>query len=221
MKVVVVIPAYNEAERIRHVISSLRVAGYHEVVVVNDGSVDETAQIAGAENVIVLSHTVNRGMGAALATGNEYALQIGADVVVHFDGDGQMSANDIAKMITPIIEGQVDITIGTRFKDASSRMPWSKRHLLLPTGRILNYLFTGIWLSDAHNGFRAMSRDAAKRIVINHDGMAHNSEITEQIRKLKLRFVEVPVTIIYHEYGQGIGGALRIIRDLLIGKLIK
>ncbi len=86
---------------------------------------------------------------------------------------------------------------------------------------MINFFFTGLWLSDAHNGFRALSRSALSQIYISHDGMAHNSEIVEQVRKKRLSFCEVPVTIIYHRYGQSIAGGIKIVRDLILGKILK
>ncbi len=221
MKIFIVVPAFNESKHITAVIDDLQRHGYNNIVVVDDGSTDNTAALARQRGVVVLRHLVNRGMGAALQTGNTYALQQGADIVVHFDGDGQMQAKDIAKVVAPIIAGEVEVVFGSRFLDNTSQIPWSKKHLLLPVSRVINFFFTGLWLSDAHNGFRALSRSALSQIYISYDGMAHNSEIVEQVRKKRLSFCEVPVTIIYHRYGQSIAGGIKIVRDLILGKILK
>lgn len=220
MNIFIVIPALNEAASLPAVIAGLQAAGYGRIVVVDDGSTDETSVAALRSGAVVLRHPLNRGMGAALYTGNQFALRQGADIIVHFDADGQMQASDIVKMVQPIAAGEVDMTLGSRFLDKSSRIPWSKRYVLLPISRVVNYFLTGVWLSDAHNGFRAVGRSAAERIVITQDRMAHNSEIVEQMHSLGLRYREVPVTIIYHEYGQSVVGGFKILRDLLLKKLI-
>lgn len=221
MKIYIVIPAFNEANHINKVIKDLQDNGYENIVVVDDGSTDGTYQLVKNQQVKVLQHVVNRGMGAALQTGNSFALSQGADVIVHFDADGQMLASDIKTMIEPIINNEVDITLGSRFLSTKDEMPWSKKFLIHPLAKIINYFFTRLWLSDAHNGFRALSAQAANKIIITQDRMAHNTEIVEKIKKYKLRYKEIPVIIKYYEYGQSIGGGFKILRDLLIGKLIR
>lgn len=212
--VLVIVPAYNEANRIGGVVQDL-VTHHFTVVVVDDGSTDETSAVAKAAGAVVLQHPVNRGQGAALETGNEYARRQGATTVIHFDGDGQMKAGDIAPALRLVESDTCDVVLGSRFLDKRSRLPWSKRYLVLPISRWINFVFTGIQLTDAHNGFRILNRKALEHIRIQQDGMAHNSEIIAQVNKFKLRFVECPVEVVYHEYGQGVGGGVRVILDLI------
>lgn len=221
MKIYIVIPAFNEAQHINKVIKDLKDNGYENIVVVDDGSVDQTYKQVKDTQVQVLQHVVNRGMGAALQTGNSFALLQGAEVIVHFDADGQMLASDIKAMVEPLINSQVDVTLGSRFLSARDEMPWSKKYLIQPLAKIINYFFTRLWLTDAHNGFRALSASAAEKIQITQDRMAHNTEIVEKIKKYNLKYKEIPVTIKYFEYGQSIGGGFKILRDLLLGKLIR
>jgi glycosyltransferase involved in cell wall biosynthesis len=216
MKVFVVIPSYNEARHIGAVLQSLKNYDY-EIVVVDDGSGDQTAQISRDLGVMVIGHEINRGQGAALYTGTQYALSQGADVIVHFDSDGQFLAEEINKVITPIIEGKADIVFGSKFLQ-SNKIPWQKKYFIIKPAIWLNNILTGLKLSDVHNGFRAMNRLAAEKIEIKQDAMAHASEIVAQTKKWKLRYQEVPVTIIYHEFGQGFGGGLKILIDLFIRK---
>ncbi|MDQ5970511.1 MAG: polyprenyl-phospho-N-acetylgalactosaminyl synthase [Patescibacteria group bacterium] len=216
MKVFVVIPSYNEAQHIGAVLASLKNYDY-QIVVVDDGSSDETRQIAHSQGVTVLSHAINRGQGAALYTGTLYALSQGADVIVHFDSDGQFLAEEIIKVITPIIEGKADIVFGSKFLQAN-QIPWLKKFLIIKPAIWLNNLLTGLKLSDVHNGFRALNRQAAEKIEIKQDAMAHASEIVARTKKCNLRFQEVPVTIIYREFGQGFGGGLKILIDWFIKK---
>lgn len=216
MKVFVVIPSYNEAQHIGAVLASLKNYDY-QIVVVDDGSSDETRQIAHSQGVTVLSHAINRGQGAALYTGTLYALSQGADVIVHFDSDGQFLAEEIIKVITPIIEGKADIVFGSKFLQAN-QIPWLKKFLIIKPAIWLNNLLTGLKLSDVHNGFRALNRQAAEKIEIKQDAMAHASEIVARTKKCNLRYQEVPVTIIYREFGQGFSGGLKILIDWFIKK---
>lgn len=211
-----VVPAHNEATTIGRVIRGLLQYGFTQVVVVDDGSTDATAEEAKAAGAIVLCHLLNRGQGAALQTGNEYALAHGATVVVHFDADGQFNPADIKPALEAMQRAKADVVFGSRFMDSRSRLPWTKQHLILPIGRLVNWLFTGLWLTDGQNGFRIMSRRALEQVRIRQDGMAHNTELTRQIAHKKIAFIEVPVEVTYHEYGQGIAGGFRIVRDMLL-----
>ena len=216
----IIIPAYNEEKNIAGVISDL-VARYPEakIVAVDDGSKDNTAEMAQKAGAIVLRHLINRGQGAALATGTEYALSQGAEIIVHFDADGQFEARDVTALVESIKSGQVEAVLGSRFLSRSNHIPFSKKYFILPLARVVNFLFTGLWLSDAHNGLRALSRRAAESIKIEQDRMAHNSEIIAQVKKNNLKFIEMPVTVKYHRYGQGFFGGLKIIKDLILQKI--
>lgn len=216
MNVFVVIPSYNEAKNIGAVLRSLQKYDY-KVVVIDDGSTDETAKISQSFGVSVLVHKVNRGQGAALYTGTLYALKQGADIIVHFDSDGQFLAEEIERVIAPIINKQADIVFGSKFLQ-KNKMPWFKKFFIIKPSIYLNNFLTGVRLSDAHNGFRALNRKAAEQIEIKQDAMAHASEIVAQTKKLKLRYQEVPVTVIYREFGQGFVGGLKILLDWFIKK---
>ncbi len=230
--VFIVIPAYHEEKNIGRVLVDLTNYNY-QIIVVNDGSNDRTAEIAKNHGALVLRHKINRGQGAALVTGTEFALRQGAEVVVHFDADGQFISSEIESLIEPIISNEVDLVLGSRFLkntdehglgtqiNTDNKMPFFKKYFILPIARLMNYFFTGLKLTDAHCGFRAMNRIAAEKIRIEQDGMAHNTEIVAQIKKLGLRWREVPVTVIYHKFGQGMGGGFKILKELLVKKLIK
>ncbi len=219
---VAIIPAYNEEEHINSVVRSL-LGIVDTVVVVDDCSRDRTGEIARAAGAVVLRHRVNRGQGAALETGHVYARMIGADMVLHFDADGQFDATDISPARRALEESGADILIGSRFLDGrSTTIPFTKRYIILPIGRMLmNALFGSIPLSDAHNGFRILTARALERIVITQDGMAHASEIPMIVKKEQLRYIEFPVKVTYHEYGQSALGGFKIIRDLFLGIFVK
>jgi len=220
MKIFVVIPAWNETKRIRQVLQGLISLPY-EVVVVDDASEDETVKIVRQFPVYLLRHRVNRDQGAALQTGNEFALQQGADVIVHFDADGQFLVEEIKDLIRPIVDGQCDVVFGSRFLEKKSQMPWFKRNIMFPIARLVNRLLLGIKLTDPQSGFRVLSRRAAQKIIIEQDGKAHCSEIAAKVFENHFRVREVPMTVIYHEFGQGLGGGIKIVKDLIFSKFIK
>jgi len=219
-KIWVVIPAYNEAKNIESVLKELKTVTAN-ILVVNDGSQDQTRQICRNLHVNCVSHKVNRGQGAALQTGNELALKLGAQIIVHFDADGQMQVADIEKMIEPIIKGQAEIVFGSRFLNNNSKIPWTKKYFILKPSRIFNWIFTGIYLTDSHCGFRALSKKAASQIKSTQDGMAHPTEILEQVKYFKLPYTEVPVTIRYNHYGQGFSGGIKILKNLILSRILK
>lgn len=220
LKVICVIPAYNEEKNITKVVSS--VSPYvDEVIVVNDNSKDQTDLLARKSSAIVITHPINRGQGAALQTGNEYALELGADIIVHFDGDDQFLASEIPDMIKDIVENKADIVFGSRFLGKKTNFPALKKYLIYPLAQLFSRLILGINLSDPQNGFRALSKEAAQKITIENREMAHNSEIQSKAFAYKLRIKEVPITVIYHHFGQKLSGGLKIIKDLFIYKLSK
>jgi len=221
MKTWIVIPAYNEGPKLAEVIRGVR--GYaDELVVIDDGSVDNTGEIAQAEGVYVLTHRINRGQGAALATGIEFALRNGANAIVTFDSDGQHSAEDVPKMIAPITSGEAEAVLGSRFLKNTHNTPTVRKYVL-KAGLLFTRILSRIKVTDTHNGFRALSRKAAEQIEIRQDRMAHGSEILDQISKKKIKFVERPVTITYTDYSRAKGqdnlNAIRIAARMIFSKL--
>jgi len=220
MKIVCVIPAWNEAKNIVKVVQGVR-PYVTEVVVVDDNSQDNTAALAKAAGAIVLRHPINRGQGAALQTGNEYALKNGAEIIVHFDADDQFAAPEISDVVAPLKDGRADIVFGSRFLGKKTNLPPLKKYVIMPLAQVFNRLVLGIKLSDPQNGFRALTREAAEKIKIANREMAHNSEIQAKAFRKKLRIVEVPITVTYHHFGQKLSGGFKIIADLLTHKIIK
>ena len=175
------------------------------IVVVDDCSQDRTGDIARAKGAHVLRHCINRGKGAAIRTGTAYALARGADIIVHFDADGQHHAFDIPKLVQPLLDGKADVVLGSRFLKESQTNASTMRKIVLHLGLYFTWFFSGIRLTDAHNGMRAFSSRAANAIVLTEDRMAYASELIDEIRRLKLKFCEVPVTISYTDYSRGKG----------------
>lgn len=223
MKIWVVVPAFNEAHELAAALAPLTASG-HDIVLVDDGSTDATAEIAGRFPVWMLRHTTNRGQGAALRTGIAFALEQGADVVVTFDADGQHDALDIPRLIEPVVAGRADVVLGSRFRGRVIGLRRSRR-LLLYGARAFTRAFSGLAVTDPQNGLRALSRAAAERIHILQDGMAHASEIIDEIRRHRLRWCEVPVTVRYtsatRAKGQSAWNAIRIVGHLLAGKVLR
>jgi polyprenyl-phospho-N-acetylgalactosaminyl synthase len=220
----VVIPAYNEEQVIDHVLSELTQHPYN-VVVVNDGSSDQTAQVALKHPVTVLSHITNMGQGAALQTGIRYALRFPSTrYIVTFDADGQHDPLDIQRLLDACEQQDVQVALGSRFISGGQAVDLSlPKRVVLKLAIGYTRLICGLPLTDTHNGLRAFRADAAALLEIRHNGMAHASEIISQVASKKLSYCEVPVKIIYTPYslrkGQSITNGLNILWDLLAGKL--
>ena len=216
MAVYIVVPVFNEAPVLQEVLAELQ-PFYPHIVAVDDGSADASFQILKSLPITALRHLVNRGQGAAIQTGITCALQKGADIIVTFDSDGQHDPRDIEKLVEPIQEKKVDVTLGSRFLQNESNIPW-KRRLLLWGGILFTRFTTGLPVTDTHNGLRAFSREAASKIRFQMDRMAHASELFEILRREKLRYQEIPVSIRYTSYslhkGQQAGDFLRILWSL-------
>jgi glycosyltransferase involved in cell wall biosynthesis len=219
----VVIAAFNEGQRLAATLAPLCREGY-AVVVVDDGSHDETARVALRHPVWVVRHAINCGQGAALQTGIDFALARGAEVVVTFDADGQHAAEEIPLLVEPIRKGAAEVALGSRFLGQAIGIRWT-RWLVLKLGVLFTRVFSRIAVTDTHNGFRALSRHAAQTIRITHNRMAHASEILDQVRARGLSYCEVPVTIRYSEAtmakGQSSWNSLKIVTELLLGRMIR
>lgn len=220
----VVIAAYNEERSVAGVVSELRKT-YPNVIVVDDGSADGTKREASRVARYTLRHAVNRGQGAALQTGLEFVLSKGARYIVTFDADGQHDPADIAAMVRPIAEGDVSITLGSRFLGEAGRsneIPRLRR-LTLRLAVLFTRVVNRVRLSDAHNGLRCFSAEAAGRIRITADRMAHASEIIDLIRDTKLPYREVPVRVRYTAYsmakGQSSLAGFRIVLHYMVGRI--
>ena len=220
MRLICVIPAWNEAESIGEVVNRVK-QQVDQVVVVDDGSSDDTAKLAQAAGAIVLVHPINRGQGAALRTGTQYALDHGADIIIHFDADGQFVAEEIPEAVAPVASGEVEAVFGSRFLGKEHNLPPLKKRVLLPLARLFNLLFLGVRFNDPQNGFRVLSAQAARRLDWQQDQMAHCSEILWLTRLSKIKYKEVGVTVHYADFGQRMSGGWRIIQDLFLGRFLK
>lgn len=219
----IVVPAFNEAPMIGAVVQGLR-AVFPNVIVVDDGSFDATADVARTAGAAVLRHPFNLGQGAALQTGIDYALQMNARRIVTFDADGQHSVEDAARVLGELDLTGVDVALGSRFLGRADGISRSRR-VILRLATIVQRRITGLALTDAHNGLRAFTCKGAQTFRIKQNRMAHASEIIFKIAQHRLSFVEVPCTITYSDYsvgkGQTIAGAVQIMIDLFMWRLYK
>ncbi len=219
----VVIPAYNERGRIGAVLDEL-LQYVNNIVVVDDGSTDDTSADILSRPVWLLQHKHNLGQGAALQTGIDFALARGCSHIITFDSDGQHCPEDIGTLYDAIETHHSDFALGSRFLGKAEGIPLARR-LMLKAAVVFTRILSGMALSDTHNGIRAMTRRGARSIHITANRMDHASELIDQIGKSRLKYVEVPVTIRYStaslEKGQKTSAAIRLGLKLLLDKVTK
>lgn len=201
-KIFIVIPAFNEEKIIVDVINEVKNSGYDNIIIIDDGSTDDTYEKAKSmEGMVVLRHKINRGKGAATKTGIEAAKLLGAEIIITMDGDGQHDPNDIKNLIQPIQKGCCDVVLGTRLKNTSG-MPCHKI-LANHIGNFFTWYLFGLWVTDSQSGFRAYSQYAAEIINTKGDRYEYDSEVIREIYIYKLKFKEIPIKVRYTEYSMG------------------
>ena len=226
-----IVPAYNEAPGVLQGTLEALMPFVWRVAVVDDGSrVPVQAALpaaflkANAGRLALLRHGLNCGQGAALQTGMDYAKEIGADCVIHFDADGQHDPREIPAFLAALDAG-ADVAVGSRFLKAEdiAAVP-RRRRLLLRLARIVNGLLTGLWLTDVHNGFRALNRHAFTTLHLSGNRMSHASEILWLIKHNSLKIKEIPTHIHYSAYstskGQRARNAINILVDYIADRVI-
>jgi glycosyltransferase involved in cell wall biosynthesis len=198
MKTWIVMPAYNEEQAIGGVLTALHREGWHDIIVVNDGSKDRTAEIAEAKKAVVVSHKRNSGLGAALRTGLAKARELGAEVVVTFDADGQHDPKAVRRMVSAL--RGVDLVIGVRyFIDAPFHKRLGNFWFNLIT-RVMGGIFT-----DSQSGMRALNRRALETIRIRSNRYEVSSEIVMQANQKGLRIKGIPVRCRFTPYSKARG----------------
>lgn len=220
MKVIALIPAYNEETTIADVLTRTQpfVDG---MIVVNDGSTDRTPQIARALGATVVSHVINRGLGAAIGTGFVAATRMNADAVVTLDADGQHDPTEINKFIEAIQKG-ADMVIGSRMLTGFKGMPLHRRAAQI-IGNIVTFVLFGAWVTDSQSGFRAFTRYAIEKIQIRTNRMEVSSELIAEAKRHTLKLVEVPIKAVYTEYslskGQNLFVGLKTVLKLVVRRI--
>lgn len=216
-KVVVVIPAYNEERCIGSVVLKLHQYPV-EILVVDDGSRDETALIATAAGARVIRHLRNQGKGVALNTGLQAARQLDPDALVLIDGDGQHLPEQLPALLQPVLSGEADMVVGSRYLEHTSEVPnhrvWGHRLFNLVTAAA-----SGVMTTDSQSGYRAFSPRAMHLLSFSSTGFSVESEMQFLAHEHHLHVVEVPITIRYADkakrsvFGQGmsvLNGILRL-----------
>jgi len=220
----IVVPAFNEASVIGDVVADIR-SVFDHVVLVDDGSKDNTADIALRAGAHVVPHPVNLGQGAAIQTGVEYARsQPGAQVFATFDADGQHRLKDVVRMIDRLSTDDVDLVVGTRFAGPTTSKPPLLKRIILRVAALVSPSSRQLGLTDAHNGLRVFNKTVADRLNITMSGMSHASEFITLAVENGWRVAEEPVEILYTEYskskGQPLLNGVNIVFDgLLRGRL--
>ena len=210
----IVIPAKDEARRIGVVLKKIKKEGYFNVIVVNDGSSDNTAEVSRKLGATVLTHIVNLGPGAATQTGMDYALRKGAKVVVTLDADDQHCPTDINSLIEEMEKEQVDVVIGSRFLKKGNEVP-QLRILFNKIGNYITAVFTGLLVTDSQSGFKAMRTEFLKKSRISLSGFEFCTEIISMIKREKVSYSEVPIKVRYTkesmEKGQSFGNGVKMV----------
>jgi glycosyltransferase involved in cell wall biosynthesis len=198
-RILVALPSYNEATVLAQTITGLKKCGYTNILVVDDGSTDDTSQILVGLCVAVARHPSNRGQGAAVKTAILWALEHHYDILVTFDADGQHNPEDIQCLVEPIVSGEVDVVLGHR---VSSGMPRTKALANALASRLLSWRF-GLPYRDTQSGLRAFRvarlAGVALPIVDRFDFQTH---VLVALARAGLRGAEVPVHALYSPYSQ-------------------
>ncbi|HBP00669.1 MAG: Glycosyl transferase family 2 [Candidatus Moranbacteria bacterium GW2011_GWE1_49_15] len=200
-KIFIAIPAFNEEKVIQDVIKEVRAAGYRNIVIVDDGSSDNTQQKAAEMGVVAIKHKINRGKGAATKTAIEACKLLDADIIVTMDGDGQHDPKDIDNLISPILTEGYEVVLGSRLKNPQG-MPGYKI-IQNKIGNMLTWFLFGLWVTDSQSGFRAYSRHAAEVINTRGDRYEYDSEVIREIYVYKLKYEEISIKVRYTEYSMG------------------
>jgi glycosyltransferase involved in cell wall biosynthesis len=203
MRKAAIVPAYNEARSIAGVVTELRAAQPEfEIVVVSDGSSDETAAVARRAGAEVVELPFNLGIGGAVQTGIEWARRRGCELAVQVDGDGQHDPREIDKLLQPILAGTADVAVGTRFAGEKTYRPSIARRIGIGVFAGLVSLIVRQRMTDTTSGFRAMNERAIELFAEEYPYDYPEVEATVLIFRHRLRLVEIPVTMRQREAGR-------------------
>ena len=195
MKITVGIPAYNEEKNIAKIIVDLKKVA-DQILVCNDGSTDSTAEIAESLGAIVIKHPKNLGYGSAIRSIFLKSREINAEVLVTIDADGQHKIEDVKKVVKPIVDGQADISIGSRFLEEGDNAPKYRKLGINIITKVTNSSLSEK-ITDAQSGFRAYNNKVLQSLTPSDSGMGISTEILIKSSNLGLKIAEVPTEIQY------------------------
>ena len=221
---VVIVPVYNEANMVGEVIREVQLS-FKNIVCVNDGSTDSSAQVIEELSVTLVNHPINLGAGAATQTGVDYALQDPAiQYFITIDADGQHDINDAVRMLEHLKVHNLDIVFGSRFKGTVENIAPLKR-VFLKLAAVFSSRTTGINLSDPHIGLRVFNRSFAEKLKLTLSDFTHASEVIHRVGEHNFKYDEVPATVTYSSYskakGQPMLNAINITTDLFFHRISK
>ena len=197
MKITIGIPAYNEEKNIASIITKLKNIT-DSIIVCDDGSSDMTSEISKNLGAVVISHKKNMGYGAAIRTIFQKSVELGSDILVTFDADGQHRIDDVNKILQPLENNEADIVIGSRFLDNESKVPNYRKIGIKVITQVTNASLKKK-LTDSQSGFRAYNKQALTQISPSEMGMGISTEILIKASSKGLRIAEIPITILYHD----------------------
>ena len=222
MKIVAIIPAYNEATRVGAVVIGAK-KYVDEVIVVSDGSTDGTAEVARAAGARIIEHPINSGAGAATMTGLEAARSLGFDVAVTIDADGQHSPEDIPRLLKVLEDERADLVIANRF-GGKNHIPLIRR-MLNNAGNVITFAVTGLYLPDTQCGFKVFGPKALREVELRMSGYEFCTEIVGEAAKHRWKVISIPAKVVYSEYtlakGQSVANAMKIACKILLRSLLR
>ncbi len=195
MKTLIIIPAYNEGARIIDVVCNVRAAvPYYDILVVNDGSIDETAHAAQSAGAVVVSHPFNLGYGVAIQTGYKYAFGKKYDFVVQMDGDGQHDPASINALLAPVVQGRTDFALGSRFLNVDSYEPSLPRRIGMAFFRQLISALIGTRITDTTSGYQAFNQNVVRFFTTEVFPCDYpDADMLLTLHRAGFRILEVPV----------------------------
>jgi glycosyltransferase involved in cell wall biosynthesis len=211
MKIIVLIPAYNEGSRIAEVVRNVhRTVPDYDILVVNDGSRDNTAAAAADAGATVLSHPFNMGYGVAIQTGYKYASAKGYDFLAQMDGDGQHDPAHIERLLEPVIAGKTDLAIGSRFLEVGSYEPSLARRIGMAFFRKLVSWITGTRITDSTSGYQAFNRDVIRFFTTEVFPCDYpDADMLITLHRAGFRMKEVPVRMYSNVEGKSMHGGIK------------